>query len=80
MVKTAPSEAPAERKGDRNRRGTTLIIYRGLSEHNIILLKNSGGANMKTREEMLEYIYGQLENATDLEVEQYFWFFFAEEE
>ena len=35
---------------------------------------------MKTREEMLEYIYGQLEKATDLEVEQYYWFFFGEEE
>lgn len=42
--------------------------------------EKTGGSKMKTREEMLEYIYGQLENATDLEVEQYYWFFFGEEE
>lgn len=35
---------------------------------------------MMNREEMLEYIYGKLENATDQEVEEYFWFFMGEDE
>ena len=35
---------------------------------------------MLSREEMMEYILGRLENATDLEIEQYYWFFIVEEE
>lgn len=35
---------------------------------------------MLSREEMMEYILGRLEDATDLEIEQYYWFFIVEEE
>lgn len=35
---------------------------------------------MRTREEMVEYIQGRLERASDLEIEQYYWFFVFEDE
>ena len=35
---------------------------------------------MLSRKEMMEYILGRLEEATDLEIEQYYWFFQCEEE
>ena len=35
---------------------------------------------MKSREEMVEYILGRLEDATDQQIEEYFWFFICEEE
>lgn len=35
---------------------------------------------MLSREEMMEYILGRLKDATDLEIEQYYWFFIVEEE
>lgn len=35
---------------------------------------------MFTREEMLEYIIGQLEAADDRKIEEYYWFFQCEEE
>ena len=35
---------------------------------------------MLSREEMMEYIRQRLEDATDLEIEQYYWFFIVEEE
>lgn len=35
---------------------------------------------MLSREEMMDYILGRLEDATDLEIEQYYWFFIVEEE
>lgn len=35
---------------------------------------------MHTREEMIEYIQGRLENASDLEIEQYYWFFVIEDD
>lgn len=35
---------------------------------------------MISREEMVAYIQGRLEEATDLEIEQYYWFFIDEEE
>ena len=35
---------------------------------------------MKSREEMVAYILGRLEDATDQQIEEYFWFFICEEE
>ena len=35
---------------------------------------------MISREEMIEYMKGRLEEASDLEVEQFYWFFMDEEE
>lgn len=34
---------------------------------------------MFTREEMMEFIIGKLENCDDLELEQYYWFFILED-
>ena len=58
----------------------TNIIYQHVSKHNKILKKNAGGKGMLSREEMMEYILGRLKDATDLEIEQYYWFFIVEEE
>ena len=35
---------------------------------------------MVSREEMVEYILGQLETASDRKIEEYYWFFQCEEE
>jgi hypothetical protein len=35
---------------------------------------------MRTRDEMIEYIQGRLERASDLEIEQYYWFFVTEDD
>lgn len=35
---------------------------------------------MPSREEMIEYMKGRLDEASDLEIEQYYWFFICEEE
>lgn len=35
---------------------------------------------MPSREEMIEYMQGRLEEASDLEVEQFYWFFMGEDE
>lgn len=35
---------------------------------------------MPSREEMIAYMKDRLEEATDMEIEQYYWFFQCEEE
>ena len=60
--------------------GDTVIIYQHVSKHNKRMQKNAGGKGMLSRKEMMEYILGRLEEATDLEIEQYYWFFQCEEE
>ena len=69
MVKSAPSESPGgEERRPKPPGDSNIIIYHEPSQCN-----RKGEKIMPSREEMIEYITETIQEASDLDLEQYFW-------